>query len=67
VVASADDPYCSPLAAQHLAERWGASCINLGAHGHLNTDSGLGDWPQGRALLQTTLQRGRRNTDPSSV
>ncbi|MBN2692213.1 MAG: serine hydrolase family protein [Burkholderiaceae bacterium] len=67
VVASADDPYCSPLAAQHLAERWGASCVNLGAHGHLNTDSGLGDWPQGRALLQTTLQRGRRNTDPSSV
>lgn len=65
VVASADDPYCSPDATQHLASRWGARVIQLGAHGHLNADTGLGDWPQGRALLQTALQRSRHNAVPS--
>ena len=65
VVASADDSYCSPDAAQHLASRWGASVVHLGAHGHVNADSGLGDWPQGRALLQASLQRSRHNAVPS--
>lgn len=65
LVASANDPYCTADAAQHLATRWGANVLHLGALGHLNADSGLGDWPQGRALLQGALQRSRHNVVPS--
>lgn len=65
VVASTDDPYCSPQAAQRMAEQWGADCALIGALGHINADSGLGDWPQGRALLRATFQRNRHNHSPS--
>jgi len=67
VVASANDPYCSTDAAQRLASRYGANCIQLGALGHINADSGLGDWPQGRTLLQAALQRSRHNVVPPPV
>lgn len=66
VAASSDDPYCTWDASQDLATRWGADCVNLGARGHVNADSGLNDWPQGRSLLDATLQRGRHNAFPSS-
>lgn len=52
VVASTDDPYCSPARAAGLAEDWGAERVDLGARGHVNGDSGLGAWPEGQALLR---------------
>jgi predicted alpha/beta hydrolase family esterase len=30
--------------------------VDLGAAGHINTDSSLGDWHQGHTLLQTLLK-----------
>ena len=51
LVASHDDPYCSLARAHTLAGAWGARLVDAGARGHLNAESGLGDWPQGRALL----------------
>jgi predicted alpha/beta hydrolase family esterase len=51
LVASTDDPYCSAERARGLATDWGARFVDLGARGHINADSGLGDWPEGRALL----------------
>lgn len=51
VVASSDDPYCTAARAAEMAEAWGASLLIAGPLGHLNADSGLGDWPQGLALL----------------
>jgi len=56
VVASADDPYASLASAQRRAERWGSRFIDIGACGHINAASGLGDWPQGRALLVELMQ-----------
>ncbi len=53
VVISSDDPYCDPLRAQQFARDWGAEIFDAGPRGHLNGESGLGDWLQGRALLQT--------------
>jgi predicted alpha/beta hydrolase family esterase len=35
-----------------MAAAWGARYIDLGARGHINGDSGLGDWPQGLAWLE---------------
>ncbi|WP_329569856.1 RBBP9/YdeN family alpha/beta hydrolase [Kitasatospora sp. NBC_01266] len=55
LVASADDPYCTPERARLLARGWGSRLVEPGARGHLNSESGLGDWPEGRALL-TELQ-----------
>ncbi len=51
LVGSRDDPYCSFERAQGLAYDWGARFIDLGERGHINAESGLGDWPEGRALL----------------
>lgn len=53
VVAGEDDPYCDPAVAAGFAHGWGARWVSGGAHGHLNSASGLGDWPEGRALLDT--------------
>jgi len=55
LVASSDDPYCSLDRASFFASCWGAKRIKLGAFGHINAESGLGDWPQGQAMLQVLL------------
>ena len=51
LVASTNDPFGSLESAEKLAHHWGAALHDIGPRGHLNTASGLGDWPQGRALL----------------
>ena len=56
VVASSDDPYSSLEHAHAAATRWGSRWHNLGPCGHINGDSGLGDWQQGRALLDSLLR-----------
>lgn len=52
VVLSADDPYGEPAATQALAEGWGATAECVGARGHLNAESGMGEWPEGYALMK---------------
>jgi predicted alpha/beta hydrolase family esterase len=56
LVASSNDPYCSLERAAIFASAWGSDLVNLGAAGHINADSGLGDWPEGQALLQSLVQ-----------
>jgi uncharacterized protein len=51
VVLSQNDPYMDAPKAQSLARDWGATCTDLGRAGHINADSGLGDWPEGHAWL----------------
>ena len=51
VAASSNDPWCALTHAQSWAWAWDASFYNLGERGHINADSGLGNWPQGRAWL----------------
>lgn len=57
VLHSSDDPFGSADCARQLAADWGAQHRCLGAHGHLNADSGLGDWPQGVAEVQRLAGR----------
>lgn len=52
LLGSRDDPYCTFEKAQSLAQSWGSRFIDCGARGHLNAESGLGDWPEGYALLR---------------
>ena len=51
VVASENDPYMTFERADYFAKAWGASLCNVGRLGHINADSNLGEWEQGRALL----------------
>ncbi|WP_119155538.1 RBBP9/YdeN family alpha/beta hydrolase [Caldimonas tepidiphila] len=57
VLASSDDPYCELARAAGLAADWGADFVALGPRGHLNGDSGLGDWPEGLQMLRALVQR----------
>jgi len=50
---SSNDLFCAPDRAQGMATDWGAAAHDIGARGHINGDSGLGDWPTGLAWLQT--------------
>jgi predicted alpha/beta hydrolase family esterase len=34
-----------------MAADWGALAVGVGAVGHINGESGLGDWPDGLAWL----------------
>lgn len=49
---SDNDPYCSAPAAQQLATDWGATTWLLPGRGHVNAESGLGDWPEGLQRLR---------------
>jgi len=55
VVVSDDDPFGSAENAERLAAAWGSRVVRIGPHGHINADSGLGDWPEGYALLKPLL------------
>lgn len=55
LVASQDDSYCNQRTARSLASDWGARFVDAGAIGHINADSGLGDWPSGERLLEQLL------------
>lgn len=57
VVISSDDPYCAPERALAMAQDWGADVVQLGAHGHINTESGLGLWPEGQVLLDALRRK----------
>lgn len=52
VVASSNDPYARLEFARGCASGWGSCFVNIGAAGHINSESGLGDWPEGLALYQ---------------
>lgn len=60
VVASTDDPYAGPDFARRCAAEWDAGLVVAGALGHINAASGLGDWPQGAALLEAFRAGTRR-------
>ena len=51
IIASANDPYGTIEHARGRANQWGSGLVEVGELGHINEASGLGDWPQGKALL----------------
>ena len=55
-IASTSDPYCSFLRAGLIASAWGADFVNAGNAGHLNAESGLGDWLDGWAHVRPWLE-----------
>jgi predicted alpha/beta hydrolase family esterase len=51
LVASRDDPFASFEWSRSLAHYWGSELVDAGSLGHINAASGLGDWPEGKAML----------------
>jgi hypothetical protein len=56
-VLSTDDPASSAAHSLQTAAAWGCDIHSQGAAGGLDARSGLGDWPEGLALLQALQQR----------
>jgi predicted alpha/beta hydrolase family esterase len=55
LLGSHNDPYCSLERAKAFADAWGSQWQDCGHAGHINAESNLGNWPEGRALLQSLL------------
>jgi predicted alpha/beta hydrolase family esterase len=51
VVASTDDPYASVEFALRCSQAWHSLFEAIGPKGHINAASGIGVWPEGKALL----------------
>ncbi|MEJ8821999.1 alpha/beta hydrolase [Variovorax humicola] len=56
LIAANDDPYCEQRRSRQMAADWGARFVDAGQGGHLNGESGLGDWSEGRKLLNELLK-----------
>jgi predicted alpha/beta hydrolase family esterase len=54
-VVSSDDPYCAADRAAALATAWGSALVPVGARGHINGESGLENWPEGREMLNALV------------
>lgn len=54
-VVSSNDPWVTIDRAKFFAQKWGAKLIKLGNHGHINADTGFGEWPAGEKLLQEII------------
>lgn len=59
VVGSLTDPWLSWSKAQQWAQRWELPIYCAGDAGHINAESGHGDWPEGWKLLQRLLRIGK--------
>lgn len=56
VVSSENDRYASLARSRDLAGNLGAAFANIGRAGHINAESGLGNWAEGQALLATLVR-----------
>jgi len=64
LVASSNDPFCPVRLAGAYARAWGSEFVRIQDAGHINIDSGHGDWPLGLALLQSLTGLGGLSLRP---
>ncbi len=64
---SRDDPYGHFYRMAAVAEGWGARLVDAGPRGHLNGASGLGDWPEGHAVLRALAADGPGLSAPAGL
>lgn len=57
LIASTNDAVLRVSRAQQLADRWGSQFVCVGARGHINVQSGLGDWDEGLVQLEQLCRR----------
>ena len=64
LVGSRNDHYMGFRAVEALARQWGCAFADAGRAGHINADSGLGDWPFGQFLLERLIRRATQSNPP---
>jgi predicted alpha/beta hydrolase family esterase len=65
LVASQNDPYCKLRTARMLAQDWQARFAFAGPIGHINAESGIGNWDFGKVLLQQLRREHEQRQTPS--
>lgn len=60
LIGSEDDPWMPLHRAREWAQRWGSRFQNLGAVGHINTESGFGPWPLARYKVDQMIRDQQR-------
>lgn len=63
LVASRNDPHATFERSSRFARAWGSHLVDAGEAGHLNADSGLGDWPLGISLVDRLVDAASRADD----
>lgn len=63
IVSSTNDPYDSLGYSRVKARQWKSDFHSLGPLGHINGESGLGDWPEGMHLLKELINRRDAHSD----
>ena len=56
VVASENDEFVSLQRAKYFSEQWGSEFINVGFKGHINSDSNLKNWKEGKNILNKLIK-----------
>ncbi|UUZ63563.1 alpha/beta hydrolase [Polaromonas sp. P1-6] len=64
LVASSNDPFCPVRLAGAYARAWGSEFVRMQDAGHINVESGHGEWPLGVALLQSLALSGAVGAQP---
>ena len=64
LVASRNDPYTTFEVSNRIAAMWGSSFIDAGTIGHINADSGIGEWTEGIRLLASLVPREDSDEQP---
>ena len=57
LVSSSNDPWMGAERAALWGRRWGSTVVEAGRLGHINAESGLGDWTAGQGYLLDLLEK----------
>jgi hypothetical protein len=63
-VASRNDPYASLHTTIRIAAMWDSPLIDVGDLGHINAESGIGEWPEGVRLLASLVPPQEQDDEP---
>ncbi len=67
LIASRNDPWMSFERAEYWSRQWQVPLFDAGEVGHINAQSGHGEWSQGLNLLNTLHHRAEMVVDPTST
>ena len=67
LIASRNDPWMSFERAEYWSRQWQVPLFDAGEVGHINAQSGNGEWSQGLNLLNTLHHRAEMVVDPVST
>ncbi|MFQ2102491.1 RBBP9/YdeN family alpha/beta hydrolase [Aeromonas sanarellii] len=67
LIASRNDPWMSFERAEYWSRQWQVPLFDAGEVGHINAQSGHGEWSQGLNLLSTLHRRAEMVVEPAST